>query len=69
MYTPEHDVTDQYSDGTGVKLLFKAGTPIAWATALELGLVTGDPPTVEAPKHTSRLMTRNFDDDADNSQR
>ncbi len=57
-YTPENDVTEPLSDGSGIKIIFKAGTPIAWATALELGLVTDDPPVVapimSAPHADSR---------------
>lgn len=43
-FTPDKDIVEPYVDGSGVKVVAKAGTPIAWATAVELGLVTGDPP-------------------------
>jgi hypothetical protein len=48
-YTPDRDIIEPYSDSSGFKVIFSAGQPIAWATALELGLVSGDPP-VDAPK-------------------
>ena len=48
-YTPEQDVIEPYSDGSGNKVIVKAGTPIAWATAYELGLVsTKRPPKTES---------------------
>lgn len=48
-YTPTKDITEPLTDGSGVKVVFPAGKPIAWATALELGLVKGDEPKEEAP--------------------
>jgi hypothetical protein len=44
MYTVENDITEPLNDGSGVKVIFKTGTQIAWATAIALGLVTGDEP-------------------------
>jgi hypothetical protein len=50
MYTPDKDITEPLSDGSGAKVLFKAGTPIAWATARALGLVEGDEPQAKPKK-------------------
>lgn len=48
-YTPDKDIIEPYTDGSGVKVIAKAGTPIPWAMARELGLVEGDEPKEEAP--------------------
>lgn len=44
MYTPNKDIVESYTDGSGVKIIVKAGQPISWAMARELGLVEGDEP-------------------------
>ncbi len=49
-YTPEVDITEPYNDGSGIKVLFKAGQPIEWATAHMLGLVSTEQPPVETFK-------------------
>lgn len=49
-YTPDTDIYEPYSDGSGRKLVASAGVPIAWATARELGLVIGEPPAEKRGK-------------------
>lgn len=50
MYTPDKDIIEPLTDGSGSKVIIPAGTPIAWETARELGLVQGDEPQPKAKK-------------------
>lgn len=49
-YTPDKDIIEPYTDGSGVKVIAKAGQSIPWAMARELGLVEGDEPQPKARK-------------------
>lgn len=51
-YTVTEDYKEEATDGSGPRLIFKAGAVISWETAYQLGMVnTKKPPKVEeAPK-------------------
>lgn len=53
-YTPDKDIYEDYKDGSGRVLVAKAGVPIRWEHARELGLVQGDAPKSDTPAKAAR---------------